>query len=273
MGRWAANEASYEGGSLVVDQIVRFAYLFVAFACGETFPAIGIAIAAAVVPVMVIALWRSLAPPRPDWLPFVLIACALAWIGVSKFEQFIFMPTGLFFALPFFLLLAVRQLSRIALASLLVLYVCADYAYFDRSGFLAKPYAVPSREMADVIQAGSVGRGTLLVTEPFGSFAMPLVARLGADVRTVSLDDAAVAAGLLAASRAGTAHRPVIWVWRHSVDVSPGAFITRFEQDLAAGHEVRVHEFVPYSVPERWARRLLRGPGQSDYYYRLMEVR
>ena len=28
-----------------------------------------------------------------------------------------------------------------------------------------------------------------------------------------------------------------------------------------------------YSLPERWARRLLRGPGQPEYYYSLSEFR
>jgi hypothetical protein len=39
------------------------------------------------------------------------------------------------------------------------------------------------------------------------------------------------------------------------------------------GREVWHREFVAYSLPERWARRLLRGPGQPEYYYRLSEFR
>ena len=178
LGRWASNDASYEAGSLVVDQLVRLGYLFVAFAFGETFPTIGIALAAVLAPVMIHALWKSAAPPRPAWLPIVLIACGAAWVGVSKFEQFVFMPSGLFFALPFFLLLIARQLKGGAFVALLALYACADYAYFDRSGYLVKPYAAPNREMADVIRAGSAGREAIVATEPFGSFSTPLVARL-----------------------------------------------------------------------------------------------
>jgi hypothetical protein len=73
--------------------------------------------------------------------------------------------------------------------------------------------------------------------------------------------------------RADDSHQAVVWVWRHTRDISPRAVITRFERDLGAGRDVRVHEFVAYSAPERWLRRLLRGPGQPEFYYRLYEVR
>jgi hypothetical protein len=51
------------------------------------------------------------------------------------------------------------------------------------------------------------------------------------------------------------------------------SFVTKLEQDLSVDSEVWQREFVAYSLPERWARRLLRGPGQSAYYYRLTEFR
>ena len=65
----------------------------------------------------------------------------------------------------------------------------------------------------------------------------------------------------------------MIWLWRHTDDVYPAAFVTKLEQDLSVGREVRRHEFVAYSLPERWARRLVRGPGQPEYYYWLSEFR
>ena len=270
---WASGDAAPETNSLLVDQLVRLAYLFVAFAFGETFPTIGIVLAILLAPVMIHALWKSTFPPRPAWLPMVLIACGVAWVGVSRIEQFVFMPSGLFFALPFFLLLIARNLKGWAFAALLVLYACGDYAYFDRSGYLVKPYAAPNREMAGVIRAGSAGREAIVVTEPFGSYAAPLVARLEGGMRVVELENEEVAADVLSAVRGDKDRRTVIWVWRHTTDISPDAFVTRFEQELSLGRDVRVHEFVPYSLPERWARRLLRGPGQADFYYRLYEVR
>ncbi len=270
---WASGDAAPETASLLVDQLVRLAYLFVAFAFGETFPTIGIVLAILLAPVMIYTLWKSAFPPRPAWLPMVLIACGAAWVGVSRIEQFVFMPSGLFFALPFFLLLIARRLKGGAFAALLALYACADYAYFDRNGYLVKPYAAPNREMAEVIRAGSAGREAILAIEPFGSYSPPLVARLEGSVRVVELENEEVAADLLSAVRADKERRTMVWVWRHTSDISPNAFVTRFEHELSLGRDVRLHEFVPYSLPERWARRLLRGPGQADFYYRLYEVR
>ena len=89
----------------------------------------------------------------------------------------------------------------------------------------------------------------------------------------IFLDDEASAREVLDAARSGPSGPSVIWLWRRTSDVSPGAFVTKLEQDLSVGHEVRQHEFVAYSLPERWARRLLRGPNQPQYYYQLTEFR
>jgi hypothetical protein len=51
------------------------------------------------------------------------------------------------------------------------------------------------------------------------------------------------------------------------------SFVTKLERHLSEIRQVQYHEFVAYSLPESWARRLLRGPGQPEYYYRLSEFR
>ena len=65
----------------------------------------------------------------------------------------------------------------------------------------------------------------------------------------------------------------VIWVWRHTHDTSPGEFVTRVEQQLSERRNITRHEFLPYSLPERWLLRWLRGPGQPRYFYQLLELR
>jgi hypothetical protein len=65
---------------------------------------------------------------RPTWLPIVLVAGGIAWIGGSRFEQFVFIPNHLIFILPFFLILLVRELNPLAFAVLLALYAGADDA-------------------------------------------------------------------------------------------------------------------------------------------------
>ena len=272
LGIWINSPQSYEGGNVVSDQIVRLAYLFVSFSFGETFSTVSLLLSVALAPVVIYALWQSMRT-RPAWLPIVLLATGVAWIGASRFEPFVFMPAHLMFVLPFFLMLILRQMNPLAFAALLVLYGGADYAYFARNGFLVKPYAAPYKEMADVIRDGSRGQNAIVAVDRYGSFTDPLVNRLSGSVRVIFLNDEASAREALDAARSGPSEPSVVWLWRRTSDVSPGAFVTKLEQDLSVGHEVRRREFIAYSLAERWARRLLRGPNQPHYYYQLTEFR
>ena len=269
---WIGIPYPYEGGNLVFDQIVRLGYLFVSFSFGETHSTISLLLGVVLTPVVIYALWRGI-ETRPSWLPIVLLSTGIAWIGVSRFEQFVFMPAHLLFVLPFFLILIVQRMKPLTFAALLVLYVTADYAYFTRSGFFVKPYAAPFREVAEVILDGSAGRAAIVAVDRHGSFSQPLLDRLGGSVPVMFLDDEASAREVLEPPRGGPPGPSIIWLWRRTRDISPGSFITKVEQDLSVGHEVRHREFIAYSLPERWARRLLRGPGQRQYYYRLSEFR
>jgi len=262
---------SYEGGSIISDQIVRLAYLFVSFSFGETHSTVSLLLSVVLAPIVIYSLWRAVRN-RPAWLPLVLVATSIAWVGVSTREQFVFMPTQLMFVLPFFLILILRQMKPLAFGAVLILYACGDYAYFTRSGFLVKPYATPYKEMADVILDGSRGQNALVVVDPYGAFTVPLLSRLGISVPVIVLSEGS-AREVLETAGSGSPRPSVIWLWRRTSDTSPGAFVTKLEQDLGAIREVRHREFVAYSLPERWARRLLRGPGQPEYYYSLSEFR
>jgi hypothetical protein len=272
LGRWIGTSQSYEGGNVIFDQIVRLAYLFVSFSFGETVSTVSLLLSVALTPVVIYALWRAVGT-RPSWLPIVLVATGIAWIGVSQHNQFVFMPSHLLFVLPFFLILILRQMNSLAFAALLVLYATADYAYFTKSGFLVKPYATPYKEMADVIRDGSHAQNAMVAVDRYGAFSQPLLNRLGDAVRVSFLDDEASAHEVLEAARRGPSGPSVIWLWRRTRDISPGTFVTKLEQDLSIGREVRHREFVAYSLPERWIRRWLRGPEQPEYYYRLSEFR
>jgi len=268
----SALSAWIEGGSVISDQIVRIAYLFVSFSFGETFSAVSLLLSVALAPAVISSLWRAV-QTRPAWLPIVLMATAIAWIGVSGFEHFVFMPTQLLFVLPFFLMLIVRQMSSLMFVALLVLYAGSDYAYFTRSGFLVKPYAIPYEEMVNVIRDGSRGENALVAVDRFGSFSQPLLNRLEPSARVIFLDDEAAADQVREAAQGGPSGPTVIWLWRRTRDISLGAFVTKLEQDLSIGRKVRHHNFVAYSLPERWIRRLLLGPEQPKYYYSLSEFR
>jgi len=267
---WIGIPPSYEGGNVISDQIVRLAYLFVSFSFGETFSTVSFLLSIALTPVIAYAVWRALGT-RPTWTPIVLIAGGIAWIAGSRFEQFVFIPNHLIFVLPFFLILIVRELKPLAFAVLLVIYAGADYAYFTRSDFFVKPYAAPYKEMADLIRERSRGQNALVAVDPNGVW-LSLLNRLGDGVRVISLDNETSAREVLEAARSGPSGPSEILLWRRT-DISPDSFVTKLEQDLRVGREVWQRDFVAYSLPERWARRFLRGPGQSGYYYRLTEFR
>ena len=268
LGHWIGAPQPYEGGNIVTDQIVRFAYSFMSFSFGETVSPVSLLLGIFLAPAVICALSRA-PGTRLEWLPIVLVTAAIAWMGVSRFEPFVLMPSHLLFLLPFFLILIVRQMHPAIFVALLVLYACADYAYFSKNGFLVKPYAAPYKEMADIIRERIRGEKAVVAIDPWGSFTQPLSNRLGDDgTRVIFLNDEASARQVLDAA----AVRPsVILLWRRTRDVSPGSFITKFEQDLSEGRQIRNRYFVRYGLLERWARRLLRGPGQSEYYYCISE--
>src|SRR5262249_16390956 len=153
-----------------------------------TLSTVTLLLSVALTPVVIYALWRATGT-RSTWLPIVLMAAGIAWIGVSRFEQFVFMPAHLLFVLPFFLILILLQMNPLAFATLLVLYAAADYAYFTRSGFLVKPYAAPYKEMADVIHEGSRGQNAIVAVDTYGSSSQPLLNYLGDGVGVILLTD------------------------------------------------------------------------------------
>jgi hypothetical protein len=240
--------------------------LFWSFSFGETVSPVSLLLSIILIPFVIYGLWQGIRT-EPTWLPIVLVATGIAWLGASRFEPFVLMPSHLIFVLPFFLMLVVRKLNPMAFVALLALYAGADYAYFTRNGFLVKPYATPYKEMADIIRDKAREQNAIIAVDPWGVFAQPLLDHLDDGVRVVLLSEEASAREVLMAARSGSA----ILLWRRTSDVSPGRFVTKLEQDLSAGREVGYREFVAYSLPERWARRLLRGTGQPEYYYRLSE--
>jgi hypothetical protein len=267
--QWIGSSQTYEGGSIISDQIVRLAYLFVSFSFGETVSPVTVLLGVALTPFLLWAI-RGARLTRPPWLAMVLLASIIAWIGVSRFEQFVFGPTQLLFTLPFFMMLVVRQINGSVFASLLVVYIAADYAYFTGSGFLVKPYATPYKEMARIISNASSGKDAILAVDPFGQFWAPLLSRLEPNVRVIVLEQEAYGRELLDAAQSRQA-TTTIWLWRRTTDTSPGKFVTMFERRLSATRDVREYNFMPYTLAERLAERLLRGPNEPEYYYQLSE--
>jgi len=273
IGGWRA-WTTYRVGNLFVDMLVRIAFWFVSFSFGETISAVGIVLGAALTPVLAFALYRGMRE-RPGWMGLVATASVVGYLGVSKFSAFPFTPARVLFALPFFLILLVKGIDAshrgaLVFAVLLVVYISGDYNYFAKIGYLNKGYCVPYQEMAAVIARDSPPGGAVLIVDEYNSMASPLLYQLGKGVQVISLDDEQSAERELETVR----HQPgTVWFWRHTHDTSPDNFVSRLEAELAQGRLVRQYDYLPYSMPERWILRLLRGPGQPEYFYRLSEMR
>jgi hypothetical protein len=277
IGGWSVNR-TYRVGNLFIDQLVRISYWFVSFSFGETISNVGIVLVAVLTPALAFALYRGMRS-RPRWMELVAVASVIAYIGVNRWIGFPFTPARVLFALPFFLILLAKGIegsrrSSILFAGLLVIYISGDYNYFAKIGYLNKAYCVPYQEMAAVITRDSArdsaASNPVLLVDGYNSVSEPLLNRVGKGVRVISLDNEQVAEEELELVR----HKPgTIWLWRRTHDTSPDQFVSRLEAELAQGRLVKQYEYLPYSKPERWILRLLRGPGQPEYFYRLSEMR
>ena len=263
----------YQVNNLFIDQLVRIAYWFVSFSFGETISAVGIVLGAALTPAIGFALYHGM-QPRPRWIPLIAVASLLGYIGVSRWTAFPFTPARVLFALPFFLILLAKGIDAsrrgpIVFAGLLLIYICGDYNYFAKLGYLNKAYCSPYQEMASVIAHDSPASDTTLFVDGYSSVSEPLLNRLGKRVRVISLDDEQSAEREMQTVRLERS----VWFWRHTHDTSPDKFVSRMEVQLAQGRSVRQYDYLPYSLPERWILRLVRGPGQPAYFYRLSEMK
>jgi len=273
VNNWVSSEG-YQVGGFLTDQIVRIGYWFVSFSFGEAFSTAGFLLGAAMTPVIVYALWRSL-KSRPDWLAVVLVSAGIAYVGVTRWSGFPFTPARVLFALPFFLMLFIRGIhfgfrrSSLVIAPLALSYVIGIHAYFAKTGYLNKGYCVPYEEMASLIRNGSVGQNAVAVLDTYSSIPDPFLQRIPPKIPVILLagDDSADEARKAAKSR------PVVWFWRRTHDTSPGKFVTGLEDELSQGRATVTHEFLPYSQPERWVLRIVRGPHPPAYFYQLLEVR
>ena len=264
----------YRVGGFLTDQIVRIGYWFVSFSFGETFSTAGFLLGAAMMPVIVYGLWRSIGS-RPNWFGAVALATGIGYLGVSRWSGFPFTPARVLFALPFFLMFFIRGIhlafrrSSLIFGLLALAYVTGIHAYFAKTGYLNKGYSVPYEEMAGLIRNGSVGQNAVVVLDTYSSIPDPFLQLIPPKIPVILLggDDSAEQARKAARSQ------PVVWFWRHTHDTSPGKFVTGLEDELSQGRRAVTHEFLPYSQPEQWVLRIVRGPNPPAYFYQLLEIR
>jgi hypothetical protein len=158
-----------------IEQGVRLLYLPVSFTFGETLPFWVMVGGALLAPAVAATLWRSLRKP-PDWLPLVLLATGIGYIGAARWVSFAFIPARVLFALPFYLMLLAKRTW--ICAALVCLWMGCLYSYFHKDDFLNKGYLLPFDEIADIIQSRSAGRIALLAIDAPGIDVSPLIRSL-----------------------------------------------------------------------------------------------
>jgi hypothetical protein len=266
---WGISDVGKSPG-FMTDQLVRTAWWWISFTFGESLSTPVILLGVVLTPVILYSIYRGI-QSQPDWLGMVVIAAAIAYIGVTRWTGFSFTPARELFVLPFFLMLVIRGIGSIRRGELIfgvmaIVYLSGDYEYFARRGYLNKEYCVPYRAMASVINDHSPVDRTKLLADEFGTFPAPLLNQLRQDIRVIHLEEDEQAESVL--KSIGKAP-DVIWLLRHTHDDSPDRWVTALEQNLASSRSEEVYYYLPYSVPERWILARLRGSGQPAYFMTL----
>jgi uncharacterized membrane protein len=271
--RWSGGGFPYRiGDNVFFDTLAKLAYWFVSFSFGEALPVPTLLAAVALTPLMLYFAWRGL-QTRPDWLPLVIVATIVGFVGVARWVSFPFVPARLMFLLPFYLLLVLEGCARhrrartVFCLTLLLTYITGLYSYYTRAAFLNKGYAAPFDEIASLVKNNSPP-ATLVVIDPYNTDAFPLRDRIPQP--SLLLDSQATLDRILAELRRGDYQK--IWHLRTTHDLSPGGLNRRLERELSLRCAVRSHLFLPYSVLERWVIRLLGWPEQPSHYYHVLEA-
>jgi hypothetical protein len=260
----------------LLEHVIKFAYWFVSFTFGETFPLWVVAAGALTGPVLLLVIWRSVSKP-PEWLVVVVPVAAIAYYGVGRWVSFAFVPARLLFLLPFYLMLLVagtRLARRTGTAACLVILaasVASIHSYFRQDNFLNKGYIVPDNEIAAIILPRLPTEGALLIVDAYNTNVHPVLRRMPGNVRLVFVGDDDWRQKL--AARMAEPQAATVWYIRNTHDVSPGREATKLEAELAAGRDVQPFQFVRYSTLDRWTMRLLGWSDLPSHMLRATEMR
>lgn len=272
-GRWAGRNGVYRAfNQPLLDEAAKLGYGFFSLSLGETPGSPGLVAGGLLAPMLAWILLREARASAPSVvLPFAAALSAIAFLGVSRWVSFPFVPARLLFLLPFHLLLlalGLRKRGRAGAAlcgALAAVYLLSIGNYFGNSGFLNKGYAAPFDEMAGLIRAEA--RDCVVLVDTFNTDALQIAGRLGDSVTVVLL----WGEGSLAELERVLAERQprVVWHVRNTHDVSPGRLNEAVERRLSVGRKVTTYLFQPYSFLEKQLIRLAGWPERPTHFYQV----
>jgi hypothetical protein len=265
---WGRHGGGYAAIGGVAEYGLKVAYWGMSFLAGEAVPDALLAVALAVAPFCALLLWWGCR----RWTSLTAITgivTVIGFIGVARWVSYPFLPARLLFLLPLILLLLVTGAStrpRFGAAVcgvLLLLFLAGDWCYFHEQGFRNKQYPMPMREIAALIEPGS-----LPLVDSTNSDAPALEYVLGPSqpVWRTELPESA--------TRIADPAVRAVWFLRNNHDVSSGSLNAKFEAELRSRMRlVSVRKYEPFTP---WELRLMHAMGMKDpplYFSELLEFR
>ena len=260
-----------------LELAVKGAFGCISFSLGESIPdwalISGVLLFAPVAWLVRVGLRKD---PALAWL--VVPMALIAFIGVARWVPFHGIPARLLFLFPFYLILLVTgreafPRAATAILALLALLSCAGVqAYFERSDFLNRGYAMPYREIAAQIGRASTPGRSLVVVDATNLDAMVFQYYLGPDwnVVLVNTPESLARAGQLAVEP----RVERLWYLRNTHDVTAGRVNDRLERELTSTwiHGTR-QGYLPFSPLQRELGYRLGMPSRPSYFAALLDLR
>ena len=260
-----------------LEMAVKVAFGWISFSLGESIPdwalVGGVLLSAPIAWLVWVGLRKD---SKLAWL--VVPMALIAFIGVARWVPFHGIPARLLFLFPFYLILLVTgreafPRAATAILAVLALLSCAGVqAYFERSDFLNKGYAMPYREIAAHISRASTPARSLVLVDGRNVDALVFQYYLGPDwkVLLVSAPESVTSAEELAADP----RVERIWYLRNTHDVTPGQVNDRLERELTSTwvHGTR-QSYLPFSPLQRELAYRLGMPTRPSFFAVLLDLR
>jgi mannosyltransferase len=254
-------------GSLVLEQFLKICFGLISLTIGETFPAVSLLL----VPMLVVLAILGLRTPEfsRQFAILLAIAAGVAYLGVSRWVSFPFLPARLLWLLPFLCLaiglgilhLRVAPVRNGLLLVVLLSYVTSDVLYFRRQDFLNPGYAAPLREIAATLNARAL-REDLILVDPYNTDPQAMRVYLTASAPVIVLD-----AGGVSQSWERIRSARTVWIVRNTRDISPGHTTSDVEAAACAGRSRRDTLLEPYAPWQQVALSVAGIHPVPNYFY------
>ena len=260
-----------------LEMAVKVAFGCISFSLGESIPDWALISGVLLSAPVAWLVWVGLR--KDSTLAWLVVPMALiAFIGVARWVPFHGIPARLLFLFPFYLILLVTTREAFpraatAILAVLALLSCAGVqAYFERSDFLNKGYAMPYREIAAQISRASTPGKSLILADGINIDALVFQHYLGPDwnVLLVNTPESLARAEQLAADP----RVERIWYLRNTHDVTPGRVNDRLERELTSAWTQGTRQsYLPFSPLQRELAYRLGMPGPPSFFAVLLDLR